>query len=285
MDNKQVFQYPAVGFYQQPNFTADSKTQVLTAIKKNQELLAAKVKLQKNKNTFRTDILKMKNNVIRRKCELLEKQFSQQKILLAKMEKPGPQRDYLLKIIKKMEKVIRIGNKDLVQSIGEVKSRLQKKANEDLRLRLRSNTNSVNKTSSPNQTVDRRPTRLLVSGYETEEQESVLLHFQLVGEIIDYTVGPTLSSTTLTYKTRKEAEMAMLQGKHFHDRILSVTWCTEPITNQLISRPTSSKSSMSESEENRLTEESSSEGEEDISFCSETTEDDLFQDDEEDEDK
>ena len=100
--------------------------------------------------------------------------------ILFKIVPAGPQRDYLLKIIKKMEEVIRIGNKDLVQSIGEVKSRLQKKANEDLRLRLRSNTNSVNKTSSPNQTVDRRSTRLLVSGYETEEQESVLLHFQVI---------------------------------------------------------------------------------------------------------
>lgn len=84
-------------------------------------------------------------------------------------------------------------------------------------------------------TVDHRPTRLLVSGYETDEQDSVLSHFQVThpvalsgtkkfysidllqqyGEIVDYVVDSSLPSITLNYKTRKEAEMALLKGKNF----------------------------------------------------------------------
>jgi RNA-binding protein 26 len=83
---------------------------------------------------------------------------------------------------------------------------------------LKGNVKSVNKASFQKHTVDHRPTRLLVSGYEADEQESVLNHFQLFGEIADYIVDSTLPSITLNYKTRKEAEMALLKGKHFQVR-------------------------------------------------------------------
>lgn len=42
--------------------------------------------------------------------------------------------------------------------------------------------------------------------------------------MIDYQIDATLPSITLNYKTRKEAEMALLKGKHFQDRTLSITW-------------------------------------------------------------
>lgn len=44
---------------------------------------------------------------------------------------------------------------------------------------LKGNLKTVNKVPFPKHTVDHRPTRLLVSGYETDEQESVLSHFQV----------------------------------------------------------------------------------------------------------
>lgn len=38
---------------------------------------------------------------------------------------------------------------------------------------------------------------------------------QQYGEVVDYEVDTSLPSITLNYKTRKEAEQAMLKGKHF----------------------------------------------------------------------
>lgn len=65
----------------------ETKAQAAAAIKKNQELLAAKEKLKKNQDEQRKEVLKIKNNLRKRKQELLEKQLSQQKILIEKMEK------------------------------------------------------------------------------------------------------------------------------------------------------------------------------------------------------
>ncbi|GLV36656.1 second mitotic wave missing [Carabus blaptoides fortunei] len=76
--------------------------------------------------------------------------------------------------------------------------------------------------------VDHRPTRLLVSGYEGDESDSVLAHFAQYGEIIDYVTDNSTPSIVLNYKMRKEAEIALLKGKNFQDRTLSVTWCTSP---------------------------------------------------------
>lgn len=64
-------------------------------------------------------------------------------------------------------------------------------------------------------TVDHRPTRVLVSGYEHDETDSVLAHFVQYGEISDYVTDDSTPSIILNYKTRKEAEVAMLKGKNF----------------------------------------------------------------------
>jgi RNA-binding protein 26 len=327
----------------------ENKAQAAAAIKKNQELLAAKEKLKKNQDEQRKEVLKIKNNLRKRKQELLEKQLSQQKILIEKMEKlpPGPQRDLIMETIKKTQESIEGIKKDLLQSVLTAKTTPQKKAKEDVQREmldaeldlitkqqegadtseiqkklfelkaraamtrgrgrgrrysqvsrhllsknnlidnggLKGNVKSVNKASFQKHTVDHRPTRLLVSGYEADEQESVLNHFQLFGEIADYIVDSTLPSITLNYKTRKEAEMALLKGKHFQDRTLSITWCSVvALNNQMTSsRAATRKVLMSESEEDRLIEQNLPEGEEDLG--PEISEEALLQDDEEEEEE
>nr|XP_008195644.1 PREDICTED: LOW QUALITY PROTEIN: RNA-binding protein 26 [Tribolium castaneum] len=325
----------------------ETKAQAAAAIKKNQELLAAKEKLKKNQDEQRKEVLKIKNNLRKRKQELLEKQLSQQKILIEKMEKlpPGPQRDHIMETIKKTQESIESIKKDLLQSVLTAKTAPQKKAKEDVQREmldaeldlitkqqegadtseiqkklfelkaraamtrgrgrgrrynqisrhllsknnlidnggLKGNIKTVNKTAFQKHTVDHRPTRLLVSGYEADEQESVLNHFQLFGEIADYVVDSTLPSIiTLNYKTRKEAEMALLKGKHFQDRTLSITWCSGVSLNNQ-SRPATRTVLMSESEEDRLIEQSLPEGEEDLG--PELSEEALLQDDEEEDDE
>lgn len=65
----------------------ESKAQATAAIKKNQELLATKEKLKKNQDEQKKEMLKIKSDLRKRKQELLDKQLSQQRILLEKMEK------------------------------------------------------------------------------------------------------------------------------------------------------------------------------------------------------
>ncbi|XP_017877205.1 RNA-binding protein 26 [Ceratina calcarata] len=72
--------------------------------------------------------------------------------------------------------------------------------------------------------VDHRPTSLLVSGYETEEKAEVLAHFQQFGEIVNQIVDDATPSIVINYKSRKEAEVALVKGRTFQDRLLSITW-------------------------------------------------------------
>lgn len=46
-----------------------------------------------------------------------------------------------------------------------------------------------------------------------------LVIFQQYGEISDYVSDDSTPSVVLNFKTRKEAEVAMLKGKHFQVRI------------------------------------------------------------------
>lgn len=65
----------------------ESKAQATADIKKNQDFLAAQVKMNKNKDEQRKEVLKIQNDLRKRKQELLDKQLSQQKILIEKMSK------------------------------------------------------------------------------------------------------------------------------------------------------------------------------------------------------
>ncbi|KYB27068.1 hypothetical protein TcasGA2_TC033396 [Tribolium castaneum] len=76
--------------------------------------------------------------------------------------------------------------------------------------------------------------------------------------------------------------MALLKGKHFQDRTLSITWCSGVSLNNQ-SRPATRTVLMSESEEDRLIEQSLPEGEEDLG--PELSEEALLQDDEEEDDE
>ncbi|KAF7284043.1 zinc finger protein swm [Rhynchophorus ferrugineus] len=346
----------------------ETKAQATAAIKKNQDLLAVQAKVNKNKDEQRKEVLKIKSDLRKRKQELLDKQLSQQKILIEKMEKlpQGPQRDIVKETIKKTQESIEAIKKDLENdalvarnnaSLKKTKEETQKELldteldliakqqegadtteiqqklaelnarakalsrgrgrgrgrfmpvlnrrllskNNLIDNKLKGNIKTANKiinnasslsTSLPvvplqntnsfqKHTVDHRPTRLLISGYEIEEQDSVLNHFQQFGEIVDYTTDASLPSVTINYKVRKDAEIALGKGKHFQDRTLSITW---QVGNSLRLQSQRSGGSstrtvmLSESEEDHLIDQSILEGDEEL--CPET-EEALLQDDEE----
>ncbi|CAB3362960.1 Hypothetical predicted protein [Cloeon dipterum] len=75
--------------------------------------------------------------------------------------------------------------------------------------------------------LDHRPTKLLVSGHENDEWEEVVAHFSQFGEIKETVPDHQTPSLEVTFRTRKDAEVALTQGKHFKDRTLSVTWAVQ----------------------------------------------------------
>merc|ERR1719422_1645468 len=80
-------------------------------------------------------------------------------------------------------------------------------------------------TLSPRNTnLDRRPSRILVSGYELDEKEEIINHFTKFGEIIDTVQDEVTPSIILKFKTRRFAEAAMATGKNFCEKTLSVSW-------------------------------------------------------------
>ena len=72
--------------------------------------------------------------------------------------------------------------------------------------------------------LDRRPSKIVVSGYEVEERDEVLEQFQKFGEIVETVDDENIPSMTIQFKTRREAEMASNSGKSFNERLLSISW-------------------------------------------------------------
>jgi len=77
---------------------------------------------------------------------------------------------------------------------------------------------------NPHATVDHRPTKLLVSGFESDDKAEVLQHFTKFGEVADHVWDEATPALVIQFKTRKDAETAMAKGRNFQDRLLSVTW-------------------------------------------------------------
>ncbi|KAF5283114.1 hypothetical protein FQA39_LY17421 [Lamprigera yunnana] len=331
-----------------PATKEETKVQAAAAIKKGQELLAAKEKLKKNQEEKRKEALKITQDLQKRKQELLEKQLAQQKLLIEKMEKTpaGPQRELLLKTIKKSQEATEAIRKDmraqppmvlktvprkskeevqkevldaeldlitkqqegvdtseLQKKVIELKARISLSRKRSLRGRrfnpisrhlltknnLISNSGVPPKSppysAFPRHAVDHRTTKILVSGYEGDEQENVLAQFSEFGEIVDYVSDPVTPSIVFNYKTRKDAETALLKGKNFQDRTLTITWSNNSqLNNQLSGRTSTRTVLVSESEEDHLIDSSLLDLEGNLELEPGLSEEALLHDDEDDDD-
>ncbi|RLU20981.1 hypothetical protein DMN91_007597 [Ooceraea biroi] len=250
------------------------------AIKKTQEILAAKETLKKKQEEKRKEAIKLTADLRKRKQELLDKHLIELRALIDKAEKNPEQKESIMPTIKAMQQSVDNLRKDLAANgqIGNNKSQksreqaqkeildaeldlmtaqqegqdageLQKRLNE---LRAQAAALGLNTTPSVGRgtkvasrvtrgthtlsyrgrgrgsfahvSVDHRPTSLLVSGYETEEKTEVLAHFQQFGEIVNQIVDDATPSIVINFKSRKEAEVALVKGRTFQDRLLSITW-------------------------------------------------------------
>merc|ERR1719508_346918 len=91
---------------------------------------------------------------------------------------------------------------------------------------------------SPGSTnLDRRPSSILVSGFELEEKEEILNHFTKFGEIMDTVEDEVTPSIILKFKTRRIAEAAMATGKSFCDKSLVLSWSSQAVTGREAGEP------------------------------------------------
>ncbi len=72
-------------------------------------------------------------------------------------------------------------------------------------------------------TIDRRPTKILVSGFDAEEKEELVAHFQKFGEMLE-PLDQDEGGIVVQFHTRREAEMAMNGGKAFGEKMLNLSW-------------------------------------------------------------
>ncbi|CAG0881854.1 unnamed protein product [Cyprideis torosa] len=98
---------------------------------------------------------------------------------------------------------------------------------------------SIYKTSNQSLTnLDKRPKRLLISGFESDEREDLLRHFMVFADIMSHTWDMKTPSAILGFATRSGAEKALKEGKVFKDRVLSITWyLQEPPKEETFLKP------------------------------------------------
>ncbi len=86
-------------------------------------------------------------------------------------------------------------------------------------------------------TVDRRPSKIAVSGFEESEKEEVTGHFLKFGEVVSTFDDEASGALVVHYKTRRLAEVAMASGKHFGEKELTLQWLDFYFKLHLISKP------------------------------------------------
>merc|ERR1719427_1068689 len=91
---------------------------------------------------------------------------------------------------------------------------------------------------SPGSTnLDRRPSSILVLGFELEEKEEIVNHFTKFGEIMDTVEDEVTPSIILKFKTRRIAEAAMATGRSFCDKSLVLSWSSQSVTGREAGEP------------------------------------------------
>jgi RNA-binding protein 26 len=112
----------------------------------------------------------------------------------------------------------------ITPATGTAKTAYQMKEKLAIANKLLEAKNKVRETKTTSISVDHRPTQLLVSGYEADDEDQVVTHFLQFGNIIEYISDTIIPALVIKYEVRKDAETAKIKGKLFQDRRLSVTW-------------------------------------------------------------
>ena len=72
--------------------------------------------------------------------------------------------------------------------------------------------------------LDRRPTTILIAEVEEDEKENLLEYMGKFGEVMETVEDEDNKALIVQYKSRREAEIAMLKATKFNNRDLKLTW-------------------------------------------------------------
>lgn len=77
--------------------------------------------------------------------------------------------------------------------------------------------------------LDRRPTKLKVRGFDPDDKEAIISHFKRLGSVVDALDHETESDqdsacVIIHFTTRKDAEYALANGSKFGEQPLDVAW-------------------------------------------------------------
>lgn len=70
-----------------------------------------------------------------------------------------------------------------------------------------------------------------MTNYEADEKDAVVVHMGKFGEILETTEDEEAKALTFQYKTRREAEMAMLKARTFGEKELKMIWQTSVLND------------------------------------------------------
>ncbi|KAL5011442.1 hypothetical protein ScPMuIL_009993 [Solemya velum] len=73
-------------------------------------------------------------------------------------------------------------------------------------------------------TLDNRPRQICITGFDLEEKEDISKHFSKFGEVENIKIDDSGLSAIVGYKSRMEAETAVLHGSKYKDKVLSLQW-------------------------------------------------------------
>ncbi|GAB1601738.1 RNA-binding protein 26-like isoform X1 [Argonauta hians] len=103
------------------------------------------------------------------------------------------------------------------------------------------------KMTTTHRSLDNRPKQIHVSGFDTEPLKNILAHFSLFCELVKSEPDPTETNVVLTFKSRQDAEKALLKCRRYKNKDLKIKWYTPtapPVTN---SADTSSSAELDDS--------------------------------------
>lgn len=264
----------------------------IDAIQRSQQMLAAKLTLRAATKEKQKEAQKLSVNLQKRKQELLDKQLSQQRALLARLDNKSlskSERHTLLSTVRALQEAIvatQVAAKDAITTAGQTNTagaattgvpaaasstlKLSKQQTEkqmldmemelyqrqqsgadtaqlsrrvaelksqlrclsrppvpgtarggSRRLRGRGATTAVYRQMT---SVDRRPTRFIVSGFAPDEKLTLRTNLTRFGEVSDVAAGGGADQLMVTASTRQQAEAALARAQKTLDPSLKFRW-------------------------------------------------------------
>ncbi|KAK2552578.1 RNA-binding protein 26 [Acropora cervicornis] len=205
------------------------------------------------------EAIKKKLEIQKQKQELLNKQIKEQKLLISKLEKKNlgsAEKDLIVKTIKSLSSNIEALKKEVELAAMAAKSKespsqarqiakslglldpqpkgrgrgIGRGRGRGITLRTRPFPRTTRVWTRDSASLDHRTTQITVADITPEQREDLAEHFREFGIVDNEDYDEDTRIMILTYRTRKEAEIAYNKGKTFKGRALKISWYRAALT-------------------------------------------------------